>query len=48
MFASPWVFPIYKYDAKVGIVKTHSDNFSLFLGACLMYLIWTVALTIWL
>lgn len=48
MFASPWIFPLYKYDSKIGIVKTHNDPFSLFLASCMMFLIWTIALTIWL
>lgn len=48
LFASPWIFPIYKYDSKVGVVRTHNRPFSLFLAACLLLLLWTIALTIWL
>jgi len=47
MFASPWIFPIFKYDAKIGIVKANNDSVLLFLASCLMFLIWTIGLTIY-
>jgi len=46
MFASPWIFPMFKYDAKQGLVKANNHSFLLFLASCLLFLIWTICLTI--
>jgi len=47
LFFSPWIFPIYKYSLKNDLLIENSYPTMVFLAGCLMFLIWSVTVSIW-
>jgi hypothetical protein len=47
VFISPWVFPVYRYDAKKQDVVPHNQPAACLLGALLLMVFWSTLATVW-